>query len=339
MNTVFIVPTGIGATIGGDAGDATPAFKLIAAVSDVAITHPNVVNASDINEMPDNTWYVEGSILDRFLEGEIELTRPRMNKILVVANPPISNYTVNAVSAARVTIGIKAEILELEKPLRMVATTKDGRASGEVYNWVELVRQVKGYEFDALALHTPVEVPQEVAINYLRNGGINPWGGVEAIASKLVANKLNKPIAHAPLQCSEDSEIAQTINERIDPRIAPEIISNCYLHSVLKGLHRAPRIGKGLSCDAVDVMVSPKGCVGRPHMACLAKGIPIIVVEENSTCLNEKVPKNAIIVSNYWEATGVVMCMKAGVDIWSVRRPLEYTKVIYNSMKRTYALK
>lgn len=46
MNTVFIVPTGIGASIGGDAGDATPAFKLIASISDIAITHPNVVNAS-----------------------------------------------------------------------------------------------------------------------------------------------------------------------------------------------------------------------------------------------------------------------------------------------------
>lgn len=27
MNTVFIIPTGIGCKIGGHAGDATPAFK------------------------------------------------------------------------------------------------------------------------------------------------------------------------------------------------------------------------------------------------------------------------------------------------------------------------
>ncbi|MCK5642102.1 MAG: DUF3326 domain-containing protein, partial [Gammaproteobacteria bacterium] len=51
MNTVFIIPTGIGCSIGGHAGDATPAFKLIASLSDIAITHPNVVNASDINEL------------------------------------------------------------------------------------------------------------------------------------------------------------------------------------------------------------------------------------------------------------------------------------------------
>ena len=52
MNTVFIVPTGIGAEIGGHAGDATPAAKLIGAVSNIIVLHPNVVNASDINIRP-----------------------------------------------------------------------------------------------------------------------------------------------------------------------------------------------------------------------------------------------------------------------------------------------
>ena len=60
FNTVFIVPTGIGAEIGGHAGDATPAARVLAAACDNLITHPNVVNASDLNEMPENTLYVEG---------------------------------------------------------------------------------------------------------------------------------------------------------------------------------------------------------------------------------------------------------------------------------------
>ncbi|MBW7990019.1 MAG: DUF3326 domain-containing protein [Planctomycetes bacterium] len=54
MLGVFIVPTGIGAEIGGHSGDATPAAKLIAAACDKLIVHPNVVNASDINEMSEN---------------------------------------------------------------------------------------------------------------------------------------------------------------------------------------------------------------------------------------------------------------------------------------------
>ena len=54
FNVVFLVPTGINATIGGHAGDAGPVARLLASVCDTLILHPNVVNASDINEMPEN---------------------------------------------------------------------------------------------------------------------------------------------------------------------------------------------------------------------------------------------------------------------------------------------
>ncbi|MEK0326305.1 MAG: DUF3326 domain-containing protein, partial [Nitrosopumilus sp.] len=77
MNVVMIIPTGIGCAIGGHAGDATPAAKLLAQTCEKLFLHPNVVNASDINEMPLNSLYVEGSILDRFLEGMIELQEVR----------------------------------------------------------------------------------------------------------------------------------------------------------------------------------------------------------------------------------------------------------------------
>ena len=73
MIGVFIVPTGIGAEIGGHAGDANPAVKLIAKCCDKLITHPNAVNASDINEMPENDVYVECSSVDGFLEERIDV--------------------------------------------------------------------------------------------------------------------------------------------------------------------------------------------------------------------------------------------------------------------------
>ena len=101
MNVVFIVPTGIGAEIGGHAGDASPAAKLIASVCDTLISHPNVFNASDINEMPDNALYVEGSMLDRFLEGKIGLKRVFSNSILVAGNAQVRPETNHAVSAGR----------------------------------------------------------------------------------------------------------------------------------------------------------------------------------------------------------------------------------------------
>ena len=45
FNAVLLVPTGIGAEIGGHAGDATPVATLLASVCDTLVTHPNVVNA------------------------------------------------------------------------------------------------------------------------------------------------------------------------------------------------------------------------------------------------------------------------------------------------------
>ena len=329
MNTVLIIPTGIGAEIGGHAGDANPIAKLLASVSDILITHPNVVNASDVNEMTKNTWYVEGSILDRLLEGELELKQPKFNKILVVANTPVPIDTINATSSARATIGIDASILQLKIPLEMIATMKNGKASGIVKGWQELIKQVRGYNFDALAIHTPITVHRGIALNYFRNGGTNPWGGVEAKASKLIANILNKPVAHAPI-CEVSTKDTELYNfkEVVDPRIAPEAISVCYLHCVLKGLHKASRIGKGLSVKDVDCLITPINCVGRPHRACLKAGIPIIAVKENKTVLNDKMQKEFIIVDNYLEAAGLVVAMREGIHPSSVRRPIEYTKII-----------
>lgn len=322
MNIVLIVPTGIGAKIGGHAGDANPVCKLLASLSDTLVTHPNVVNASDINEMPENVFYVEGSMLDRFLSGEFSLKQPLQNKILVVTNPPIRSDTINAVHAAEVTIGIKVELLELKTPLRMIATKEDKVASGDVLGWQALVHQVRDRDYDALAIHTPVEVSRDIALNYYRTGGINPWGGVEAKASKLIANCLDKPVAHAPLEntAQEDIELYNIINEIVDPRIAPEVISFCYLHCVLKGLNRAPRISAGgLSVNDIDALVSPDGCFGPPHEACLKADIPVIVVRENKTVCGWGDIPEFIYVENYWEAAGVLSCMKAGIVRSSVR--------------------
>ena len=51
--------------------------------------------------MPANALYVEGSILDRFLEGKVDLQEVSSNRVLVAINPPIKPETINAVNAAR----------------------------------------------------------------------------------------------------------------------------------------------------------------------------------------------------------------------------------------------
>lgn len=329
MIGVLIIPTGIGAEIGGHAGDGNPVAKLIASCCDKLITHPNVVNASDINEMTENTLYVEGSMLDRFLENEIELEEIKSNQLLVVANKPVTYATINAVSAARATIGLEAEIVGLDTPLQMIPEFKDNIATGEVLGWEELVEQVSAYDFDALAIHTPLDMDREAELHYYRQGGLNPMGGVEAKASKLIAGHLNCPVAHAPLEDTpqSDEELYHIFENVFEPRLAAEAISNCYLHCVLKGLFKAPRIGTGLNVKQVNFMVTPINCVGRPHRACLERGIPVIAVEENKNNLNDEMPDEFIIVENYLEAVGIIQAMKIGISPKSVRRPLEGTIV------------
>jgi len=257
-------------------------------------------------------------------------------------NKPVQTDTINAVSAARATVGIRCEILELIHPLRMVARKEDGRATGDVSGVNELLEQVSRHDFDALAVHTRIECDRNVALNYYRNGGLNPWGGVEAKASRMIADELDKPVAHAPLEnvTSDDPELFY-FNEVVDPRIAAEAVSTCYFHCVLKGLNRAPIIGcvpgLGTSIYVQDVafMVSP-WCWGRPHEACLRAGIPIIVVRENKTIMSSDIDqsffeeRDVTIVENYWEAAGVIMSMRAGISPDSVRRPLQPARVLEN---------
>ncbi len=329
MNIVSIVPTGLGAERGGHAGDGGPVVRMLASLCDILVTHPNAVNASDINEMPENVWYVEGALLNRFLWGDVKLRRPAShNKILVAANPPVTNEVVNSVSAARSTLGAEIVVLELKTPVRLIGTIEDGLASGKVYGWRELVEQVEKFEFDALTITSPIEVDKQVALDYLRGGGgPNPWGGVEAKLSKLVSDKLNKPVAHAPCE----SETLKGFKEIVDPRMSAEMVSVSYLHCVLKGLHNAPLPSDtGLSVDEIDLLISPSGCYGEPHDICDEYGIPIIFVKENAVENPVDIEKKSthLICDNYLEVAGVLSCMKASVSISSVRRPLEPTLVI-----------
>jgi len=300
------------------------------------------VNAADINEMPANVLYVEGSQLDRFLQGRVGLLEARRpNGILVVVNAPVTNKTINAVSAARATIGIDAEIVELDTPLEMTSfINQDGTAGGGVKGVQEMFVQLSGCRhFDALAIHTPVTVDRDVQLKYFKEGGLNPWGGVEALASRMIADKFNVPIAHAPLDITDSTDeelFFVNDNQAVDPRIAAEVSAVGCLHSVLKGLHLAPQTTAALkewpevmTNREIDFMVTPYNCWGRPHVACTDANIPVIAVRENETVLDVEPPFHGVIsVNSYWEAAGLVMTIKAGINPFSVRWPLDPTSVI-----------
>ena len=199
FNVCFLIPTGIGCEIGGHAGDGTLALKLIASSCDKVITHPNVVNASDINEMPENTLYVEGSHLTQFLMGTIGLRETRKNKVLVIidgSNKKFVDLTINSVNSARVTLGLEAEVIRLKSKIKMESILEKNKAIGQISNLnflIDLLDNING-QFDTVAVSSVVDVPEGTHENYSKSNGdiINPWGGVEAMLTHTISSKYKK---------------------------------------------------------------------------------------------------------------------------------------------------
>lgn len=126
FNVALVIPTGIACTIGGHAGDANPVVKLMASVCDTLITHPNAVNASDLNELPANALYVEGSTLSRLLMGTAGLRPTRANRVLAAVEAheeaPVLNAAINSVAAAVATYGLSSAGIVLIDPALQLAS-------------------------------------------------------------------------------------------------------------------------------------------------------------------------------------------------------------------------
>lgn len=345
FNAVMLVPTGIGCELGGHAGDANAAARLLASVCDRLITHPNVVNASDLNDLPDNGLYVEGSIITRLLMGVSGLQPVRSNRVLVVMDRhPDETFThaaINSVNAARATFGLNCPaVIELDPPVELRSLyAASGRAVGRVERMEGLLGVLDSYrgQYDALAITTQIHMPVNYHHDYYAQRGdmINPWGGVEAIFTHAISSLYDIPAAHAPMD--ESQEIANQDMGVVDPRMAAEVISNAFFSCVLKGLQRSPRIIKDIRYGAptgtltaadVSCLVIPDKAVGLPTLAALEQGIPVIAVQENTNIMSNDLadlpwaPGQLHVVGNYWEAAGVMAALRAGIDPASVRRPL-----------------
>ncbi len=362
FNVVFLVPTGIGAEIGGHAGDAAPASQLISETCDSLILHPNVVNASDINEMPNNSLYVEGSVITRLLMGTIGLGFTRSNRVLTIidgeAEDAFQNAAVNAVNAARSSYGLNcSRIISLNPAVKMKAAfTQSGTAAGSIDGLERLFDILDDHreEYDAIALSSIICVPKDFHKKYFDSGGdmINPWGGVEAMLTHAVSQKLNLPSAHAPM--FESLEVANQYPRIVDPRMAAEAISLTFLQCVLKGLRTSPKIiddpakfvNQGvISAADIACLVIPDGCLGLPTLAALEQGITVIAVRENENLMKNDLaalPWRAdqfYLVENYWEAAGVLCALRGGIMPSAVRRPLEQTSVEIRSVGQKGELK
>jgi hypothetical protein len=352
FNAVMLIPTGVDCAIGGHAGDATPAARLLASVCDQLVLHPNVVNASDINEQTENCLYVEGSLICRLLMGTVGLRKIRQNRVLLVTEnrtdaPNVVDQTINCAEGARATLGMDiSEVLVLDKELFLQTGVSDsGRVTGRIERLGNLLDLLvdKRDSYDAVALATRI-TPHidtvELHRSYFGEGGPNPWGGVEAILTHLVSTVLDVPSAHAPTMSSEALRTESW--GVVEPRKAAEVISTTYLFCVLKGLNRAPQVIANpsgsydpsvLTAEDVSCLVIPDGCVGLPTLAAVEQGIPVIAVRNNTNLMRNdlrNLPFRAgqlHYAANYYEAAGIMAGMKAGVAPASLARPMQPLRI------------
>jgi hypothetical protein len=129
------------------------------------------------------------------------------------------------------------------------------------------------------------------------------------------------------------------IDPVVDARGAGEIASESGLACVLIGLHKAPQLHTencfgqydALSRNNLLAVVAPASSLGGiPMMEATRRGIPLIAVKDNTTLLEAgKEPlsmDNVIEVENYPEAAGIIMALKKGISLASLKRPLKTLK-------------
>ena len=342
FGVVQIIPTGIRCEFGGFAGDACPVSNLLASTADFLVTHPNAVNASELNEMAGNVLYVEGRSLDDFLLGYLGLLKVRANRIGTFIDKAGTAYlddVVNTLNAARAAAGISCELYTVlsEEPSVEIEWFESGCAAGKIRNpgaILQAVEQLMSKGIDAVGGVSVIRgVAKESFSRHLRGEIPNPSGGVEAIITHLISKLFRIPTAHAPLPYYQDVKEKSTLN----PRASAEFISTPHYFSVLKGLARAPRLVPVsdlnsvpmhlLSVNNIGAIVMPAQCLGGiPALAAEYSDIPLVAVDENKTILgvtNRKMRMaNVIEVGSYLEAAGVILALREGISLESLGRPI-----------------
>ncbi len=352
FNIVMIVPTGIGAEYGAHAGDATPAARLLASTCDTLVTHPNVVNASDINEMTPNTMYVEGSVINRLMMGTLALQPSRGNRMIVISeNHPVESVTdaaINSINGSRAASGYNCtKYVKVDPPFEMHASfTPDGRAAGKVVGIDRVFRVLEEYkgQYDAVAILSQIVFPKELAMQYLKGdaNSVNPWGGVEAMLTHAISGMYHVPSAHAPMAQGTNGALASWGVGVVEPTHAAEVVSTAYAHCVYKGLHTSPRMVRDraqwsapgvIDASNISALVTPDRCVGLPVLAALQQGIPVIAVRDKQNRMKNDLtslpwqPGQLQFAESYCEAAGLLMALRHGVSIDTVQRPLERVSV------------
>jgi Protein of unknown function (DUF3326) len=330
---VLIVPTGIGAAIGGYAGDALPVARAIAQVADRLITHPNVLNGAQLYWSLPNAFYVEGYGLDQFAAGQWGLRPVHQNRIGLVLDqaiePELRLRHLQAADATRATLGLSlTDYVVTDAPLGVTLKTAGSGATwgtienpGSLLRAVEKLIQIGKAEAIAVVARFPDDIGSLALQSYRHGQGVDPLAGAEAVISHLVVKTFQIPCAHAP------ALLPLPIDPDLSPCSAAEELGHTFLPCVLVGLSRAPQFVRSSSqgdlwADQVDAVVIPATACGGSAILSMSQSVQIITVQENQTRLDvtaEALGIKAITVQSYLEALGVLVAHRAGISPAALR--------------------
>ncbi|HEY9833916.1 MAG TPA: DUF3326 domain-containing protein [Stenomitos sp.] len=342
---VLIVPTGVGAAIGGYAGDALPVARAISAICDRLITHPNVLNGAQLYWNLPNALYVEGYALDKFASGCMGLHPVHQNRVGLILDqaiePELRVRHLQVADAARATLGLSlTDYVVTDAPLNVeLRTAASGASWGTIGNPDSLLRAaevlIQQAKADAIAVvaRFPDDLGSEALQAYRHGQGVDPLAGAEAVISHLIVRTFQVPCAHAP------ALMPLPLDPDLSPRSAAEELGYTFLPCVLVGLSRAPQFverqnpnsqfsipTQNFTSPAGDIWASDVDAVVVPASACGGSALlslscqsrtRIIAVEENQTSMQvspEDLGIQAIRVNSYLEALGVLVAHRAGIS-------------------------
>jgi len=334
---VLIVPTGIGAAIGGYAGDALPIARAVSQVADCLITHPNVLNGAQLYWNLPNTLYVEGYGLDQFAAGHWGLRPVHQNRVGLILDqaiePDLRLRHLQAADAMRATLGLSlTEYVVTDAPLGVsLKTAPSGATWGTIAHPDSLLRaaavliQRAGAGAIAVVARFPDDPDSPDLQNYRHGQGVDPLAGAEAVISHLVVRQFAIPCAHAP------AVLPLPLDPDLSPRSAAEELGYTFLPCVLGGLSRSPQFVPAGSVpqrgdiwrNQVDAIVIPATAAGGSAVISLSQqpSVQIIAVTENETRM--QVPPAALGIAalrvpSYLEALGVLVADQAGISLESL---------------------
>ncbi len=308
------IPTGIGADIGGYAGDFGYIARRFAKYFHL-IVNPNAVNGGILSAINYDMSYLEGFLFDKFFKGEIALIPKKLyetNKIGIIFDSAIPknilNVHLNTLSALKMVQDIDTIAIEYtKKPVGVEIEVENNISYGNLKNPDELLFCAeklikKGAQAIAVVCYFNEDSEDE---NYSNAQGIDPIGGIEAVISHLITREFLIPAAHAPAFLDID------ISEKIEnPKVSSELISSTYLPCVMQGLSIAPKItafNQGINFKNVEFLIIPSDALGSSAvLSCVENNVKIITVK-NETTLD--VTKNKLNITPYMEFESYEQCL------------------------------